>query len=213
MNDVESKPEGATKPEAAKPEGAPEGPGGAAIGPAGETLEAKGAPAPGAGSEADAKADKALQTAADKQAEAPPSVVLEDIVQRFPQPDGGTVEVVSGVTLRLEQPGINMLLGPSGCGKSTLLKMMGGVRPFGIKSPSSGQVLINGQVCEGAHDDSVMVFQRYSNRPDLTIRENVAFPFRLGLWKRRVPAAERTKRVDAMLEAVGLADKAELRPA
>ena len=105
-----------------------------------------------------------------------------------------------------------MLLGPSGCGKSTLLRMMGGVRPFGVPTPTSGAVRIDGVPCEGAHDDAVMVFQRYANRPDLSVRDNVAFPFRLALWKKKVPAAEAQARVTAMLEAVGLTDKAELRP-
>ena len=58
-----------------------------------------------------------------------------------------------------------------------------------------------------------MVFQRYANRPDLTVFENVAFPFRLKLWRQRVPEAEWRERVAQMLDAVGLADKQDLRPA
>jgi ABC-type nitrate/sulfonate/bicarbonate transport system ATPase subunit len=105
-----------------------------------------------------------------------------------------------------------MLLGPSGCGKSTLLYMMGGVRPMNVAVPTSGSVSIDGEPCTDAHDDAVMVFQRYANRPDLSVHDNVAFPFRLGLWRDRVPAAERRERVMHMLEAVGLADKARLHP-
>jgi ABC-type Fe3+/spermidine/putrescine transport system ATPase subunit len=52
-----------------------------------------------------------------------------------------------------------------------------------------------------------MVFQRYANRPDLSVFDNVAFPFRLKLWKSRVPEAEWRQRVADMLKAVGLADK------
>ena len=141
-------------------------------------------------------------------------IELRNIVQEYPTPDGeGVVRVVDGVDLVLDRPAINMMLGPSGCGKSTILKMMGGVRPLGITSPTSGDVLIDGQPCHGPHDDAVMVFQRYANRPDFTVRENIAFPFRLKLWRERVPEAEQKERVDAILEAVGLADKAGLRPA
>jgi len=104
------------------------------------------------------------------------------------------------------------LLGPSGCGKSTILRMMGGVRLFDVKTPTSGRVLIDGVPCDDAHDDVVMVFQRYANRPDLTIWENVAFPFRFRLWGRKVSKKEQRKRVDEMLEVVGIADKAKLRP-
>ena len=141
------------------------------------------------------------------------SVVIRDIVQEYPADAGNVTRVIDRVTLGFDRPGINMLLGPSGCGKSTLLHMLGGVRPMGVKTPTSGSVLIDGAECHGAHDDSVMVFQRYANRPDLSVFDNIAFPFRLKLWKSRVPPAEWRQRVAEMLKAVGLADKAGLRPA
>ncbi len=142
------------------------------------------------------------------------SVELKDIVQTYPKPEGdGEVRVLDGIDLSFAEPSINMLLGPSGCGKSTVLKMMGGVRPIGVKSPTSGTVRIGDEPCDGAHDDAVMVFQRYSNRPDLTVRENVAFPFRFRLNRARLSKADQSARIDSMLESVGLADKANLRPA
>jgi ABC-type nitrate/sulfonate/bicarbonate transport system ATPase subunit len=147
---------------------------------------------------------------------APPdavSVVLKGIVQEYPAPTGGVTRVLDRIDLAFERPGINMLLGPSGCGKSTLLHMIGGVRPIGVTTPTSGSVLIDGVPCDGPHEDSVMVFQRYANRPDLTVHENVAFPFRLKLWRSRVPEAEWKKRVSDVLEEVGLADHKALRPA
>lgn len=147
------------------------------------------------------------------QAPASISLVLDQIVQEYPAADGSINRVVDGVSLRFDKPGINMLLGPSGCGKSTLLHMMGGVRPFATPTPTSGTVTIDGQDCHEAHDDAIMVFQRYANRPDLTVAENVAFPFTLGLWKRRIPASERQQRVQDILQAVGLADKKDLYPA
>ena len=142
------------------------------------------------------------------------SVELKSIVQRYPSADGdGVLTVVQNLDLSFQQAGINMLLGPSGCGKSTILRMMGGVRPMGVMTPTSGQVLIDGQLCHGPHDDAVMVFQSYSNRPDLTVWDNVALPFRMALWKARVPEAERKRRIQAILEEVGLSGKADLRPA
>jgi ABC-type nitrate/sulfonate/bicarbonate transport system ATPase subunit len=141
-------------------------------------------------------------------------VELNEVVQEYPKPDGeGAVRVIDRISLTLDGPAIHMLLGPSGCGKSTILRMMGGVRPVGVVTPTSGSVHIDGAPCEGAHDDVVMVFQKYANRPDLSVRDNVAFPFRFGLWRRRVPASERGDRVEAALKAVGLADKASHRPA
>jgi ABC-type nitrate/sulfonate/bicarbonate transport system ATPase subunit len=140
------------------------------------------------------------------------SIAMQDIVQEYPAAGGGITRVVDGINLVFERPGINMLLGPSGCGKSTILHMLGGVRPMNAKTPTSGKILIDGIECDDAHDDSVMVFQRYSNRPDLSVFDNVAFPFRLNLWKKRVPEPEWRKRVTGMLESVGLSDKKNLRP-
>jgi ABC-type nitrate/sulfonate/bicarbonate transport system ATPase subunit len=143
---------------------------------------------------------------------APAVIGLERIVQEYPRPEGGVNRVVDDLSLRFTGPSINMLLGPSGCGKSTLLYMMGGVRPQNTNMPTSGTITIDGAPCHDAHDDAVMVFQRYANRPDLTVYDNVAFPFRLKLWRDRIPSAERHDMVMHMLEAVGLADKAKLRP-
>ncbi|MEM6957081.1 MAG: ABC transporter ATP-binding protein [Myxococcota bacterium] len=157
--------------------------------------------------------DAASAEAASAEPAAFPNVVMTDIVQEYPKPDGeGVHRVLDGISLSFDKPSIVMLLGPSGCGKSTLLRMAGGVRPIGVTTPTSGSVTIGGQACQGPHDDAVMVFQRYANRPDLTVRQNVAFPFRLGLWKRRVQKKERDERVTEMLEAVGLGDKGALRP-
>lgn len=141
-----------------------------------------------------------------------PMLILDSIVQSYPTPDGAPNLIVEGVSLAFDKPGINMLLGPSGCGKSTILRMMGGVRPIGLQCPTSGRVFIDGKECTDQHDDAVMVFQQYANRPDLTVRENVEFPFRLTLWRERVKPAEIKDRVDHILAAVGLSDKAGLRP-
>ncbi len=144
----------------------------------------------------------------------PVRIELRGIVQAYPDPKGGpVVRVVDGVDLDLQGPGIHMLLGPSGCGKSTVLRMMGGVRPLGVVTPTEGTVTVDGVPCLGAHDDAVMVFQRYLNRPDLSVRDNVAFPFRGGLWQRRIPDPDqRDQRVSDALKDVGLLDKADHRP-
>ena len=124
------------------------------------------------------------------------SVKLQQIIQEYPKPDGGVLRVVDGIDLTLDGSQIVMLLGPSGCGKSTVLRMMGGVRPYGVPTPTSGTILIDDKPCDAPHDDAVMVFQQYANRPDLTVRQNVAFPFRLALWRKRIPAAEQQQRID-----------------
>ena len=140
-------------------------------------------------------------------------IEVKNVVQEYPAPSGeGVVRVLDGIDLDFDTPGINMLLGPSGCGKSTLLNLMGGVRPLGVTCPTSGEVLIDGERVDGAHPDALMVFQRYLNRPDMSVRDNIGFPFRFKLWKDSVSKAEQEERIDELLEAVGLADRADNRP-
>ncbi len=141
-----------------------------------------------------------------------PLLSATDIVQEYARPDGGILRVLDNVSLNFDRPSINMLLGPSGCGKSTLLRMFGGVRPWNVKTPTSGLIEIDGITNEGPHSETVMVFQHYANRPDLTVRENVMYPFTFSEWKRRVTGPEALARVDQMLDEVGLADKRDQYP-
>jgi NitT/TauT family transport system ATP-binding protein len=145
-------------------------------------------------------------------AKAKPLLAATDIVQEYARADGGTLRVLDRVSLSFEAPSINMLLGASGCGKSTLLRMLGGVRPWNVKTPTSGKVEIEGVPCAGPHPDAVMVFQHYANRPDLTVWQNVMYPFTFSEWKRRVTEKDAKERVDQMLQEVGLADKRDQYP-
>ena len=109
----------------------------------------------------------------------------------------GGSPVVSDISLRLAAGAFFSLLGPSGGGKTTLLKLIGGyLRPT------------NGQIILGEYDvtalpperrDIGMVFQNFALFPHLT-GENVSF----GLEMRRVPRTERQRRVESMLDRVGL---------
>jgi NitT/TauT family transport system ATP-binding protein len=90
------------------------------------------------------------------------------------------------------------IVGPSGCGKSTLLRCIAGTI-----TPTSGQVVLNGNPVTRVPDRLAVVFQDYSRSlfPWLTIRENVALPLRR--TERSRPA--RNQAADAALAAVGLA--------
>jgi ABC-type nitrate/sulfonate/bicarbonate transport system ATPase subunit len=146
------------------------------------------------------------------------SLLIENVVQEYPNPNGkGVNRVLDPINLFLEGPSINMFMGRSGCGKSTLLRLLGGVRPQKLKAPTSGRVMIGeaGGVAteiDDQEDSAVMVFQRYSNRPNLTVRQNVEFPFKLAVWRGSVPQAEAKHRVDEALLKIGLLDKAGLYP-
>lgn len=88
------------------------------------------------------------------------------------------------------------LVGSSGCGKSTLLNIIAGLLP-----PSSGEVLVDGQVVTGRPgSDRGMVFQGYTLYPWLTVAQNVAF----GLQFQKMSKVEQRDRVQYFLDVVGL---------
>lgn len=111
--------------------------------------------------------------------------------------------VLHGVDLEVRPGEIVGLLGPNGSGKSTLLALLGGLMPLG-----SGRILLDGLTV--ARPDSAyrsrlgFVFQSPSLDDRLTSHENLTLSARLqGLGSER-----RAQRVDAMLEASGLASRA-----
>lgn len=143
-----------------------------------------------------------------------PTIKVVEVSQWYPGQGNGApaTQVLNKINLELVGASINMLLGPSGCGKSTLLRMLGGVRPENVQTPTFGEIFIDGNECTDEHPDVVMVFQRYANRPDMTVRENIEFPFRMNLWKKKIDRKEQKERTDAILESVGLTEKQNLRP-
>ncbi len=80
------------------------------------------------------------------------------------------VEAVKETSLDIQPGEFICLLGPSGCGKSTLLNSIAG-----YVTPSSGEVLVDGELVEGPAPERGMVFQQYSLFPWKTISENIAF--------------------------------------
>lgn len=120
----------------------------------------------------------------------------------------GPRSAVCGVSLAVPPGRLLTLLGPSGCGKTTLLKILGG-----YLTPASGRVELAGRdvtTLPPEARNAGMVFQNYALFPHLTARQNIAF----GLEVRRVTRAERDRRVNAILERVGLtADEADRKPA
>jgi putative spermidine/putrescine transport system ATP-binding protein len=98
------------------------------------------------------------------------------------------------------------LLGPSGCGKTTALRIVAG-----FERPTSGRVVVEGKDLTNVppnRRDMGMVFQAYSLFPNMTAEANVDF----GLRVRGESAAERRKRVEELLELVGLTAAAKRYP-
>lgn len=123
-----------------------------------------------------------------------PALILERL--RFTY--ANSPPVVDDVTIQIEAGSFFCLLGPSGCGKTTLLQLVGGYLPM-----QSGSIHLNGidiGVLPPERRNIGMVFQNYALFPHLSARDNVAF----GLEMRKIRRTERAKRVEAMLERVGL---------
>src|SRR6478752_7023210 len=119
---------------------------------------------------------------------------LDRISKRF----GATV-AADALSLTVEKGEFFTFLGPSGSGKSTVLRMVAG-----LEEPDGGTIRIDGQDVAAVapwHRNLGMMFQNYAVFPHMTVRMNVGY----GLKARRLPSSEVKKRVDAMLELVGLA--------
>ena len=118
----------------------------------------------------------------------------------------GDFAAVDDISLDIQDGEFLTFLGSSGSGKSTTLSMLAG-----FETPSSGEILVDGKslVNVPPHKRDIgMVFQRYSLFPHLSVRDNIAFPLAI----RKLAAAERDRRVDAMLKLVQLEQFAHRRP-
>jgi ABC-type Fe3+/spermidine/putrescine transport system ATPase subunit len=112
----------------------------------------------------------------------------------------GGSPIISDMSLPLVSGEFFSLLGPSGGGKTTLLKLIGG-----YLRPTSGQIFLRERevtTLPPERRDIGMVFQSFALFPHLTAQQNVSF----GLEMRRVPRAERQRRVESMLQRVGLTE-------
>lgn len=139
-------------------------------------------------------------------------IEIKDLVKIFKD---STQEVcaVNHVTLDISEGEFTTIVGPSGSGKTTLLNLIGG-----LDSPTSGSLHVEGKDISLLKEREMtafrlhhigFVFQAYNLIPVLTAKENVAFVMELQGRKRD----EIEKRTTELLNAVGLGDRMDSRPA
>jgi putative ABC transport system ATP-binding protein len=125
-----------------------------------------------------------------------------------------TVETTAldGIDLEIADGEFVAIMGPSGCGKSTLLNVLGM-----LDSPTSGSYVFNGQEVAGLPEAKLadvrkqnigFIFQSFNLVDELSVRENVE----LALLYHDVAAAERRRRVEEVMDKVGIAHRAKHRP-
>ena len=139
-------------------------------------------------------------------------VSISGLVKRFPI-GGGQFTALNGIDLTFAKGEFAGLVGPSGSGKTTLLNIIGS-----LDVPTAGRAVVLGQsVGELSHRQASrlrnehlgFIFQTYNLFPVYTVFENVEFPLLL----LKMPATQRRKAVQDALDAVGLMDKVNSRPA
>lgn len=122
------------------------------------------------------------------------------------------VHAVNGVELTINEGEFTAIVGPSGSGKTTLLNIIGG-----LDDPSKGQVIINDiEINKLSGNEKIdfrlhhigFIFQAYNLIPVLTARENIEFILEL----QGVTKSKRRQRSTELLEAVGIPEKADVRP-
>ncbi|WP_318570099.1 ABC transporter ATP-binding protein [Salinigranum marinum] len=126
--------------------------------------------------------------------EARRTVVVDGLGKRYDS-ERQTVQALDGVNFSVGAGEFVCLVGPSGCGKTTLFRLIAG-----LETPTTGEVRLDGDPVTGPGTDRGMVFQEYGLFPWRTVEANVAF----GLEEQGVPAAERARRVEEMIDLVGL---------
>jgi putative ABC transport system ATP-binding protein len=141
-----------------------------------------------------------------------PIVAARDVAKVY-QLGKTEVHALRHVDLTVERGEFLSIAGPSGSGKTTLLNLIGGV-----DVPSSGTVRVDGEDTSKLSERALtrlrldhigFIFQTFNLVAVLTVFQNVEFPL---LLQGRMTSEERRRRVNALLEAVGLADHSRHRP-
>lgn len=132
-------------------------------------------------------------------------IKLENVHKSF-----GKNEVLKGINLHIKQGQVVVIIGPSGSGKSTVLRTMNY-----LEEPTSGKVIVDGmdlsdkKKLNDVRAEVGMVFQNFNLFPHMTVMENLT----LAQTKVRKTSMEEAKKIgQALLDRVGLADKANAYP-
>ena len=148
-------------------------------------------------------------------------IKIKNLVKKYQLNDGKELLAVNNVNLDVEKGDIYGIMGLSGAGKSTLIRLLNR-----LEEPTSGEILVKQEIVDkkdntvtGYEDKNIlkfnmkmlreyrkktgMIFQHFNLLNSRNVAENVAFPLEISKWKKK----DIEKRVDKLLEIVGLSDK------
>ena len=119
--------------------------------------------------------------------------------------NGAQLKVLENISIDVNSGEFIAICGRSGVGKSTLIRMIAG-----LVNPSSGTVVIDGELVVNPPNSMGFVTQDYSRSllPWFSVEKNIALPF----ITKNISKSERIKKVDEVLKSVGLADFAKYYP-
>ncbi|WP_026677848.1 methionine ABC transporter ATP-binding protein [Fictibacillus gelatini] len=138
-------------------------------------------------------------------------IKLESVKKLFQTKDG-PVHAVDDVNIEIEKGEIFGIIGYSGAGKSTLIRMLNM-----LERPTSGTITVAGKNLSNLSERELrkerqrisMIFQHFNLLWSRTVRENISFPLEIA----GVPKEERKRRVDELIQLVGLEGRGESYPA
>ncbi|WP_374141084.1 methionine ABC transporter ATP-binding protein [Leptotrichia hongkongensis] len=148
-------------------------------------------------------------------------IKIRNLVKRYKLNNGQELLAVNDISLDIEQGDIYGIMGLSGAGKSTLIRLLNR-----LEEPTSGEILVRHEIVDRKKKKSLgyenknilkfntrllreyrkktgMIFQHFNLLNSKNVADNIAFPLQISGWKKR----DIKKRVDELLEIVGLSDK------
>ena len=148
-------------------------------------------------------------------------IKIRNLVKKYKLNNGQELLAVNDVSLDIEQGDIYGIMGLSGAGKSTLIRLLNR-----LEEPTFGEILVRHEIVDRKKKKSLgyenknilkfnirllreyrkktgMIFQHFNLLNSKNVADNIAFPLQISGWKKK----DIKKRVDELLEIVGLSDK------
>lgn len=120
------------------------------------------------------------------------SLVVKNLSKKF---DNSEKSTLNSIDLEIKDGEFICIVGASGCGKTTLLNLIAG-----LETPTTGEILLDGNKVTKPGADRTVMFQEHGLYPWLNVIDNVKFPLKLA----KMPKEEQEKRATHYLKMVGL---------